>query len=677
MLPDKKVTFQALGARPFPASPRSAVPPVYRPGVAPRVRTALAITPPAGRGLPSPASLQCRFAPAPRFSHVVQAKHTITLPRVYTNLNPSAATPVEPREIFRLEDFFGNYRMHRGSERAAYVPNSKYIFVRTMGGEMLMHPRFRHPALAQGRPVLYAGEASFNNGQLEWWSNGSGNYRPDSKHAEQAQLPMERFYTFEQILKGIHKQPANTLRRLGGGVLSTQPFLPWPRHERSRRRTEHDVVLRKPMTKNSSPPISKPVHSMSVRATAPAPPGLIGPPVYRPQTPISPPLQPKMGTPARPAMAQNLPPPVYRPQPLPILQRSAVRSGPLLRAARSSAKTPSPPTPLLQGGEGRGTRSSPLGVPMAAPPHSRPPAKYVVQRYTVVPLADQGRGNWAGVGAPLRVSDDGNMAVKHTVATPEGTNAYQVLYATRPLIAQIQANLARVNSAFQAAEGGTTLRGPAPNGTGMRTLYEVVVTNTELAAGCTFESCNANMWHYMGVYRNRAFPRTPYTRFASPVGGRTEYASRDDTAPGVKAAREAITGVRGADEGRRIYQGMWGWTRNWYAWWYGINQYAAPGMAEGIGIFRMDTRGAGQAHFAAVVAKSGDDTVMIENYAGNPGSLAAIGGLPARPNPNWYFRMFGPVKKYWFSTDDQTFYGDHLRLGEYGPSPMVVHFTAR
>jgi hypothetical protein len=52
-------------------------------------------------------------------------------------------------------------------------------------------------------------------------------------------------------------------------------------------------------------------------------------------------------------------------------------------------------------------------------------------------------------------------------------------------------------------------------------------------------------------------------------------------------------------------------------------------------------------------------------------------GLPARPNPNWYFRMFGPVKKYWFSTDDQTFYGEHLRLGEYGPSPTVVHVTSR
>lgn len=67
-------------------------------------------------------------------------------------------------------------------------------------------PCHRHPVLAQNKTVLYAGEASFNNGKLDWWSNGSGNYRPDSDHAEQAALPMERFFTYEQVGKG-HKQP--------------------------------------------------------------------------------------------------------------------------------------------------------------------------------------------------------------------------------------------------------------------------------------------------------------------------------------------------------------------------------------------------------------------------------------------------------------------------------------
>ena len=53
--------------------------------------------------------------------------------------------------------------------------------------------------------MIYAGEAFFDNGRLSWWSNGSGNYRPDPDHAEQAGLPMDRFFTFEAVLKGLHK----------------------------------------------------------------------------------------------------------------------------------------------------------------------------------------------------------------------------------------------------------------------------------------------------------------------------------------------------------------------------------------------------------------------------------------------------------------------------------------
>lgn len=65
-----------------------------------------------------------------------------------------------------------------------------------------MHPQFRHPVLAEGKPVLYAGEAYFRNGNLDWWSNGSGNYRPDPDHAVQADLPIDRFYTYDEILRG-------------------------------------------------------------------------------------------------------------------------------------------------------------------------------------------------------------------------------------------------------------------------------------------------------------------------------------------------------------------------------------------------------------------------------------------------------------------------------------------
>jgi len=126
------------------------------------------------------------------------------IPKIFPNLNPAAAIPVDRDQIFRLKSFAGNYRMERGREHGQYVPNSRYVFVTLTSGELLLHPRFRHPSLSEGRPVLYAGEANFNNGKLRWWSNGSGNYRPDAAHAMQSGLPMESFYTYDDILKGLH-----------------------------------------------------------------------------------------------------------------------------------------------------------------------------------------------------------------------------------------------------------------------------------------------------------------------------------------------------------------------------------------------------------------------------------------------------------------------------------------
>ena len=139
-------------------------------------------------------------------------------PRFYSNLNPTAAIPVDRDQIFRLSSFAGNYRMRRGKEHGQYVPNARFVFVTMIGGETLLHPRFRHPALSEGKPVLYAGEASFNNGKLQWWSNGSGNYRPDPDHAAQAGLPVEQFYTFDDILKGRHLQGKVAI---GGRIAAT------------------------------------------------------------------------------------------------------------------------------------------------------------------------------------------------------------------------------------------------------------------------------------------------------------------------------------------------------------------------------------------------------------------------------------------------------------------------
>jgi hypothetical protein len=139
-------------------------------------------------------------------------------PRIYPNLNPSAAVPVDRDQIFKLRSFADIYRMSRGKEHGQYVPNARFTFVKLTSGETLMHQRFRHPVLAEGHPVLYAGEAYFDNGRLQWWSNGSGNYRPDPDHAAQAGLPVGQFYTHDAILKGEHTRAhAPTASRPGIG----------------------------------------------------------------------------------------------------------------------------------------------------------------------------------------------------------------------------------------------------------------------------------------------------------------------------------------------------------------------------------------------------------------------------------------------------------------------------
>jgi hypothetical protein len=131
-------------------------------------------------------------------SRVVQAV------KYYPNLHPGAIEPVNSSNIFRLNSFADQYRLHQVNNHGVNVPNQQYNFVRTREGEMLLHNRYRHPSIAQGKQVLYAGEVSFNNGKLSWWSNGSGHYQPSADDAQQANLPMDQFYSYQQIIKGEH-----------------------------------------------------------------------------------------------------------------------------------------------------------------------------------------------------------------------------------------------------------------------------------------------------------------------------------------------------------------------------------------------------------------------------------------------------------------------------------------
>lgn len=196
LLPQVNQKTTGLVQRKAPAAPN-----VYRPQPVPRVlqtktkpgqppKVAVA---PAVQKKPNQNNVQLKTA-----SRVVQAV------KFYPNLHPGAIEPVNPSNVFRLNSFADQYRLHQVNNHGVNVPNQQYNFVRTREGEMLLHNRYRHPSIAEGKQVLYAGEIFFNNGKLQWWSNGSGHYQPSADDATQANLPMDQFYSYQQIIKGEH-----------------------------------------------------------------------------------------------------------------------------------------------------------------------------------------------------------------------------------------------------------------------------------------------------------------------------------------------------------------------------------------------------------------------------------------------------------------------------------------
>lgn len=86
-------------------------------------------------------------------------------------------------------------------------PSGVYNFVRVEGqtrnqAATYISARAPHATLAQGRPVLYAGTAAFESGQLNWWSNYSGTYQPIAEFNRQAALPTDKFVPWQKLQMG-------------------------------------------------------------------------------------------------------------------------------------------------------------------------------------------------------------------------------------------------------------------------------------------------------------------------------------------------------------------------------------------------------------------------------------------------------------------------------------------
>lgn len=315
-----------------------------------------------------------------------------------------------------------------------------------------------------------------------------------------------------------------------------------------------------------------------------------------------------------------------------------------------------------------------------------------VQRYTVVKTRQQRPGYWQGVGAPLRVADDGTMAVKHVDGAPKNSPDYQVFFATGEIIASSQQALTAVGSAFTIAQGHETLVGRAPGDrrAPSRTLHRAVTANTDLArigkGSHTFNVCSANLSNFLGALRGLPGDDTKLERrrdvelklVGSLDHDRQSVVIGEDLDVAMKEARKIVTGKEENGPARDAYDTLEESMRKQISAQYGIDEGAVTDVGQGFGIIRGGTGGRdGMGHFAPVIAVSGQDRVTLENDVQQTlgREKHAIGEI----NPNWYFRMFGPVKKHWYGDEDQTFWGEakkHER-GEYGDRPLVATLGSR
>lgn len=291
-----------------------------------------------------------------------------------------------------------------------------------------------------------------------------------------------------------------------------------------------------------------------------------------------------------------------------------------------------------------------------------------VQRYKIVTAAQQNAHNY-GLNHDLRLSDDGKMAVRDTAnGTPNGTAAYQTLYLTAALLLSAQNALAATGSGITLAHTGNSIRGKPQGNLIKHTLLEIQLSFTDIATNESYSACNAVMWNVLGAVRNAA-PTAIVSHgvFKADVNGATEISGQPTDNGPVKAVRTEITGQAASGAARTDWQALGNGQRDKAARKYGINQFAKPRAAEGIGIYHAGPGGnTAAAHFAGVIARSGGDYITVENYAGNPGSHN-VG--PNNVNPNWFVRMFG-------GKTGQSFYSFHkaYESADYGTQPMAVRF---
>jgi hypothetical protein len=119
----------------------------------------------------------------------------------FTNLYPEDV----PNYIRRNELLFdGNKWRYKTSRKKLFTPNGEYNFVVQGGQIYIARQKFglgSHIDIARGNNVDFAGQIRFghnknNKGQIKYWNNASGHYKPSANLAVNAGLPLNLFIPY-------------------------------------------------------------------------------------------------------------------------------------------------------------------------------------------------------------------------------------------------------------------------------------------------------------------------------------------------------------------------------------------------------------------------------------------------------------------------------------------------
>jgi hypothetical protein len=101
----------------------------------------------------------------------------------------------------------GGFQVRSAERHTTTPPTGTFNFVRVHGDTphnrpLLVSAKLAHAQMAGGRPVVYAGTARFDRGEMAWWSNFSGTYQPIAAFRAQAGLPEDKFVPWQKLQMG-------------------------------------------------------------------------------------------------------------------------------------------------------------------------------------------------------------------------------------------------------------------------------------------------------------------------------------------------------------------------------------------------------------------------------------------------------------------------------------------